>query len=154
MSVKRKRPAAEAIVDISVKQQKLNDIKAKAKDALAKKTGLVNLTTLLEYLEEGNTLEVIFASISALTQVFVKLLDRGDAHSSDSNPAEVQNELASWVRSQLDAFVEKLIEYLFHDEPSINIQAFESLIQLIKHESEYLSMRQEQHAFQNNLFLK
>ncbi|KAI8854765.1 hypothetical protein BC829DRAFT_439045 [Chytridium lagenaria] len=153
--VKRKRAVSDDAAGLQAsKQKKLDDIKSKSEEALSKKTGLANITHLLKYLEDdGIALDVIFAAISALTQVFAKLIDRGDANVPESSTEKVQIELASWIRSQLTAFVEHLSGYLFHDEPSINVLAFDSLVELVKHESEYLSMRQKQHAFENKMFL-
>ncbi|KAJ3102494.1 Nucleolar complex protein 4 [Phlyctochytrium planicorne] len=151
MVAKRKRAGPEEQIK-DTKQQKLDSIKQVAENALEKKTGLASLPQLFEELNASDN-EVIHASLVALCQIFATLLERGDANATADKVTEVQKELVTWIRTQLDAFVEKLLAFLLHEEPSITIAAYESLISLIKHESIYLSNTQRQHSFQNKLYL-
>ncbi|KAJ3115655.1 Nucleolar complex protein 4 [Phlyctochytrium bullatum] len=154
MVAKRKKSADEPSSASTSKRTKLEDIKEKASDALKRKTSLGNLVELLLDLHKAEKdLNIKTALIQSLVHIFEVLIGRGDVHGSDERD-ETKSQVTSWLRGQLEDFIQKLLELFLHEEPSLNVIALDALLAIVKAESEYLSQLQQRHVLDNELFAR
>ncbi|CAG8756114.1 14097_t:CDS:2, partial [Ambispora leptoticha] len=100
-----------------------------------------NILNLVDYIEKDNTPpKVIHAVIHSLYRIFLPLLSKGD--------------LQLQTRELYIRYVNKLIDFLGHAEPGLQIPSLKILLDLLKSESAFLTISAGSYQFSNNHFFR
>ncbi|KAI8615011.1 CBF/Mak21 family-domain-containing protein [Chytriomyces sp. MP71] len=135
-------------------------IQSLAKEALASKTGLPGIATLLNLMiaDGKNKFSTVHAASAATTHVFCKLIQRGDiSKKTVANASDAEQKVVAWLREHLDICINKLNALLLSDEPSHQTLAIDCILKIVREETASLSASQKKSTewvFDNNTYLK
>ncbi|KAJ3101349.1 hypothetical protein HK100_004554, partial [Physocladia obscura] len=141
------------------------DVATLANEALASKTSLPNIATLLDLIDESKTnSKNVHAAAAAVTHVYTHLLDRGDllprekgSFATSKKHTQAELKVAAWLRDHLDLCIDKLSSLISSDEPALQILSVDSLLILCRHGTANLHILQKnasEWAFENGPFIK
>ncbi|KAJ3400660.1 hypothetical protein HDU80_006717, partial [Chytriomyces hyalinus] len=146
----------------------MKEIATIAKEALASKTGLPGIVTLLDLMliDGKNKNSTIHAASAASTHVFCKLFERKEFSKKTVNAmTDSEKKVASWLREHLDICTSRLTDLLASNEPSLQPAehvirqtfAVDCLLKIVREETINLMSSQKsdtEWVFENTIFSK
>ncbi|KAJ3233208.1 Nucleolar complex protein 4 [Chytriomyces hyalinus] len=138
----------------------MKEIATIAKEALASKTGLPGIVTLLDLMliDGKNKNSTIHAASAASTHVFCKLFERKEFSKKTVNAmTDSEKKVAAWLREHLDICTSRLTDLLASNEPSLQTFAVDCLLKIVREETINLMSSQKsdtEWVFENTVFSK